>query len=203
MELSDIRDAVRRRTGLPSGDPIVADTPLTALINDAVRMVNNRSDWPWKEARGTTTTTANQATITISDYRKIRWLQIEDRELQFIPYRMTARFFNRTGKPVYWTEDSGSIFLFPTPDATYTVSYGIMDKDDATLVNDTDEPSIPNNYIDLLIAQTAVLVARRKHDREMERVHYAELMLVVASVEDDIYPAFEGSTPTRVGRRWR
>lgn len=202
MQLIEIRNSVKRRAGLGDTDPLFTDTVMTALVNDSLRRVSVRQDWPWLEATGTTPTVAGTETLAgLPAFRKVRWLRWEDRELPFTTQRDRADWYGESGAPERYTEEAGSVIMLPKPDAVYTVGYGIIKDKDTVLVADSDTPLIPDWAIELVISDTGLLVARRKRDREMERVYYAELMDFYNTVLDDIIQTTEGFVPRRTGQR--
>ncbi len=202
MQLSNIRAEVRLRMGITETDQALTSTVLNTLINAAVRQVNARYEWPWLEARASYTTTAGDAVIpeTSDGIRKMRWVRKDNDEIIYRNYRDTADYVNYEGTPVWYTEEGGVYTLLPTPDAAYAVEYGYLVDAETVLSGDTDEPLIPDSSIDLLITRTAVLVARRIRDRELERMFYAEYERMVKDLRDNMAESTEGTLPRRVGR---
>lgn len=201
MQLSQIRSEVRTRLGITATDQALSDTVINALINAAVRRINLLYDWTWLEKSGSKTVTALDDVIAnrTNNVKRMRWVREGDRELIFINYRDFPDYVNITGRPLYYTEDEGVFRVIPFPDANYDVTYGYVEAVDTPLSGDTDEPSIAEYAIDMLIADTCVLVARRMRDRELERVFYAEMSSMVKRMKDEIAETTEGFLPRRVG----
>lgn len=201
MQLVDIRTSVKLRTGVGSTDPLFTDAVLNALINDSLRRVSVQQDWPWLEQTGTAATVAGTSTLTLPAFRKVRWLRWEDREVPFMNQRERSTYYNETGAPEWYTEEAGSVILLPTPNAVYSIGYGIIRDKDTVLVADGDSPLIPDWAVELVISDTGLLVSRRKRDRDMEKVYYAEYMNFYSTVLDDIIQTTEGFLPRRAGNR--
>lgn len=197
MQLQDIRDEVRLRAGLGTNEGLFPDTVLTSLINSSIRRQTVMQDWPWLEVKGTVATVASTQTITIANRRKVNFLSIEGENLRRVAFRNLPDYYNRTGRPQYWTSYADVIYLLPTPDAVYTVDYGVIDDAETALSSDTDEPTWPDWAIDVIISDVCVLVARRKTDREMEARFFGEFRFAVENILDDIRLAEEGEVPRR------
>lgn len=201
MQLSDIRDTVRRRAGIGDTDPLFTDTVMTALVNDSLRRVSVRQDWPWLDTAGSANTVAGTETLTLPSFRKVRWLRWEDREVTYATNRDRADWYDESGAPERYTEEAGSVILLPKPDAVYAIAYGIVRAGETVLAADADVPLIPDWAIEMVISDTGLLVARRKRDREMERVYYAEFLDTYNTLLDDIIQTTEGFIPRRTGQR--
>ena len=197
MQLSDIRTSIRLRTGYGDTDPILSDTVLTSLINDSLRRVSLKENWPWLDATGTANTVANTPSLTsLPANRKVRWLRYQGVEIPYTNPRNVVDFYGQTTSiPYFYTEESGIIVLLPTPSVVIPVEYGIVKDKDTVLVNGTDQPLMPDWATELLISDTCLLVARRKRDREMEKVYYAEFGITMSEILDECIKTTEGWTP--------
>lgn len=202
MQLTDIRDEVRLRMGLSSSDANFTDTHLNTLINAALRQVSTHEDWPWLEKLATAATVASTETITLaSDVRKVTFMRHEYRELRYVNFRDRALYYNLTGYPNTFSVYAGNWYIWPTPDAAYTISYGYIAKTEPTLSLDADEPLMPDWAISLCITYACVLAARRSRDRELEKVFYAEYADLMRTIRDDTRLVTLGLTPRRIGNR--
>lgn len=196
MQLSDIITSVRTRTGYGDTDPILSDAVLTLLINDSLRRISLKENWPWLEVTGTANTVAATSALTLPANRKVRWLRYQDRNITYVNQRDTADYYGRTvAVPFFYTEESGVIHLLPAPIGVIPIEYGITKEADTVLVNPSDQPLLPDWARELLISDTSLLVARRKRDREMEKVYYAEGAITMAEILDECIKTTEGFTP--------
>lgn len=201
MQLQDIRTEVRTRMGITSTDQSLTDATLNTLINSSLRRINVLFDWPWLEASGSVTVGAGASTIAArtDGIRKMRWVRTEDRELIYLNNRDLQDYYDTTGRPMYFTEDTGTFRTVPVTDKAYDLTYGYVLAIEPTLTDDTDEPLVLEYAIDLLVADACVLVARRIRDRELERVFYAELRAMTNRLKDEMIEVYEGMLPRRIG----
>ncbi len=154
-------------------------------------------DWPWLQSTGTVNTVANTEIITLPGHRKVEWMYIDNQKLEYENIRTRSEFKGTTGRPYAWTQYGGNIYLLPTPNAVYTVEYGIQLDDDPSLSLDADTPLIPDWAVDMLIADTCMLVAKRMKDREMESVFFAERERFLRSIKDEIVSGTHPTLPDR------
>lgn len=199
MQLSEIREQVRVRMGIPNADQAITDTVLNLLINASLRRCSAKFDWPWLESTATFTSVADDPVIPepADGIRKMRWVRESTRSIVYTNYRNYPDFVGYTGRPTRYTEDGGQFVLLPTPDGAYDYEYGYVADNDSVLALDTDEPLMPDNAIDMLVSDVCILVSRRIRDREMEKVYYSEHLNTVRNLIDDIVETYEGITPRR------
>ena len=202
MQLSDIRTEIRTRMNVGTTDANISNSVLTTLINAALRHISVQYDWPWLEVEATANTVAGTETITLaSNVRKVTHMYHEYHELLYRQFRDRPLFYGLTGPPVAFSEQAGVYYVWPTPNAVYTVSYGyILDKEPA-LSADSDKPLVPDWAISLVITQACILVARRLRDRDTERGFYAEYRDLLQTMTDNIRQVTLGHRPRRVGNR--
>lgn len=202
MQLTDIRDEVRLRMNLNTADALFTDAVLTSLINMALRQISLQADWPWLEVQASANTVAGTETITLaSDVRKVTSMQYEYRELLYRQFRDRHLFYGITGLPAAFSEQADSYYIWPTADAVYTINYGYIIDTEPALVNDTDEPLVPDWAQSLVTTYTCVLAARRGRDRELEKVFYSEYADLMRSIKDDVRNVTLGLRPKRIGNR--
>jgi len=180
MQLSAIRTDVRVAAGFDASDPLASDTQLNSLINRAVRTVNAMRDWDWRKA-SETITTANGTTAYARNARAIRTIRIEDTEegdlLEMITPEAATRYNDMTGRPVFWFVEDGEINFVPTPDGVRTFKHVYL-QDEATLSDDTDEPLVPDDAIDMVILNAAISLLARTDDTSQARLLERELTRV-------------------------
>ena len=201
MQLSDIRTEIRTRMGLSASDTNFTDAVLTSIINVALREVSTFEDWPWLEVSTTVNTAASTETVSLAAaVRKVTSMRYQYRELLFRPYRDRNLFYGVTGVPAAFSEKAGTWYIWPTPDAVYSLNYDYI-RTEADLSGDTDEPLIPDWAVSLVIVYACVLCARRSRDRELEKVFYAQFADLMRTIKDDIRRVTLGHTARRIGKR--
>lgn len=200
MILSAIRTEVRTRCGLNSADANFTDAILLTLINAALRQISTVEDWPWMQVSTTAVTVAGTETITLAaNCRKVNQMQYEYRDLRYVQFRDRHLYYGLTGYPALFSEFAGSYYIWPKPDAVYTIDYTYYRLTEPTLAADGDSPLIPDWAIDLLISKVCSLVARRNRDKDLESVFYAEHRQILQDIRDDVMRVTQGKTPKRVG----
>jgi len=200
MILSAIQSEVRTRCGLNANDANFTDAILLVLINAALRQISTVEDWPWMQVSTTAVTVANTETISLaSNCRKVNQMQYEYRDLRYVQFRDRHLYYGLTGYPALFSEFAGSYYIWPTPDAVYTINYTYYRTTETALSAAGDSPLIPDWAIDLLIAKVCALVARRNRDKDLESVFYAEYRNALSDIRDDVMRVTQGKTPKRVG----
>ena len=149
-------------------------TQQTAFINAAYREIHSSKRWPFLEATDTTqSTVAGTASYTppMANWRNIDAVRIAD-SLGYDPcieYMEPQDLLERlhrdtdTNVPMYWTMYAQKLFLYPTPDKVYTVTYYYINEP-ADLSSDSDIPVIPIAYHDALIAGAVCRMTHRERD---------------------------------------
>lgn len=190
MQRQTIRARARARAGYGSSDPIISNTVVDDLIADSQRRLAVEHDWPWLEAEASISSTAGTNTLDLSsiNYRKLVYIfdptggvYLEQRAPQH-----RTNYKENQGVPRYFTEFGGIVRLVPTPATSATYSVGYIREADTVLASDTDEPLIPDWAIDLLIADVAMLIARRVRNRDLEKVMFAERSRYAERLIDEI-----------------
>jgi hypothetical protein len=202
MDLTAIMLEVRTRTGYSASDTDLTDTILTSLVNSAIRQITLEADWPWLETFASDNTAAATEIITLNtDVRKVTSMQYEYRNLLYRPFRDRNLYYGLTGVPAAFSVQAGSYYIWPTPDAVYSIDYGYVVTAETALSTGTDTPLIPDWASSLIITKTAMLCARRRRDHDLERVFYAEYQNVVRQVKANVVQVTLGLRPHRVGNR--
>jgi hypothetical protein len=201
MQLQTIRDEVRTRLGLSANDGLSQNAALTSLVNAALRQVSLMRDWPWLEKHTTVTVSPGNATVTApADFRKVSGLSYEDRDLPFRQPRQRAVFHDIQAPPVAFTRRGSTIEVLPEPDTSYTLNL-VYTANDVVLSGNTDQPLLPDWAVDLLIAQTCLLVARRYRNQEQIMQYLQERDEALRHVQDELVHHVQGYTPRRTGIR--
>lgn len=203
MQLSVIRSEVRTAAGFDATDAHASDTQLNSLINRALRVVNGMRDWDWRKASETINTVVGQETYA-RDARAIRTVRLEDVErgdlLEMITPQVSSRYNDFTGRPTFWFVEAGQIHLTPTPSEVRAIKHTYL-RNELTLVNDTDEPLVPDDAIDMVILHAAVALLARTDDTSQMRLLENEYQKAVEAQERNARRA-KGSPIIHTRRDW-
>jgi hypothetical protein len=202
MILSAIRTEVRTRTGYAVLDTDLTDAILTALVNVALRDISLEADWPWLETETTAVTVADTETIALANnVRKVTHMRYQYRNLKHVQYRDRNLYYGISGPPAVFSEAASSYYIWPTADAVYTIDDGYVITTETALSADGDAPFIPDWAVGLLISRTCMLAARRRRDKELESVFYAEYQGNLSNAKDNIMQVTLGLRPKRIGNK--
>lgn len=203
MQLTDLRDRVLERIGLSDGDSSLPDAVGTNLLNAANRQISMMHDWPWQLTVDATWTalTADQVDyVPSTDYatnvRKTLYIVIDGfHELQIKQEQDIARYqTDASSRPQAYTIEGTTIRILPKPDSAYSVRH-VYFKTDADLSSDSDEPSITDWAIDLLIVTAAQITAGRLNDIDLQRVLNQEYVRLLKSIRDEVRGAKQFPLP--------
>lgn len=163
MNLAESRDAVYLRTGYSSDDGLLTPERVTQCLRSALNFIASEHDWDWLQATETLTTTANTAYVTPgstwvrtthltgpsnADVTRVGWTD----------YRSYPA--SSTGQPTTWSDRFGRLYLWPVPDGSYALTHDFI-RTETTLLADTDEPLMPDQFQDGWIEYAAYLALRR------------------------------------------
>jgi hypothetical protein len=148
MNLAALRTEVENR----GFDPIQYGSRITQFINDGYKLVCQRVGWYGNETTDAISTVAGTASYSWpQNFSRMRSLFDTTRhvELEYVSQRLIDRSGTSNGAPVFYAIYAGSITLWPTPDAVYSLEmrYWSLPND---LVNDSDSPNFPATWHKLL-----------------------------------------------------
>jgi len=159
---SDIISQVNNRLK----DASIGNSVLLQFINDTNREICNRYQWDFMQSVTSFTTTASDDSYTLasvaSDLQKLVSLRITDpadAEIWLQP--LTASEFDRKiadatseteGTPEYYYLWDDTLYLFPIPDATYTISVRYVKV--PTTLESSDQPDIPEEFQEVVMLGT-------------------------------------------------
>ena len=166
MNLSQLRDAVRTRIGVPNADTFYTDQVLTDLVNEALQAVASDADWPWLQISTTLTTAAGDGDYdTPADWTETRSLCIDGYDA--MEYRTLGEIREYpstvTGVPAVYTISGDDILLRPVPSGVFTVQHDYV-KNEQTLVTDADVPLMPTQFRYSVVAFACHLAYLRSGD---------------------------------------
>lgn len=189
MQLSDMRTAVRERAGLDSNDAMVPDTVVTGFINGALRQVAMMQDWDWNWSSETINTVVGTDTYArAADARKTDVVSntTTGDVLRQVSKRLGLDYtdLGRTGPPRYWYVQGGQLVIVPIPDQVYALKH-VYVATEPTLVNDTDEPDLPDWAIDIVLVKAAIMVTARTDNTSQQRLLEQEERDILDSLDDE------------------
>lgn len=126
---------------------------ITQYLNNAYFNTVRRVSYYIDEAAQDLSTVPGTATFALpSDFAKIRSLHRTDlgRELESVELRDIDRSIITSGEPYAYAQDGVNLHLYPTPDQVYPLELRYW-KIPAALSADTDVPTIPSDYHNILI----------------------------------------------------
>ena len=134
-------------------DANTLDSQIGQYINDANKMIARRVDYWVDETSETVNTTVGQTLIPFpTDFGRLRSIFDTNRnvELTNVLLRQLDRS-NSTlqGAPLWYALQGGSVRIYPAADNVYSLELRYWKLPD-DLVNDTDEPTLPDEYQRLL-----------------------------------------------------
>lgn len=161
-----IRDYVRQQTLIESDD--WGDDKINAVINQGLRRLSARFDWPWLAATTTLSVVAGTQEYTLpTDLRKALALTRTDKPQvlrEVSPWEVLGKHGGDipSGTPTAFYVHGRSLFLdkVPTESATYSWLYFTAP---TTLDNDTDEPAFHEEF-HLILADYAVAKAWEREE---------------------------------------
>ena len=203
MQLTAIRDEVRNRAGMDSADAMLSDTVLNDFINAALREVNNMRDWDWSVINFDITTIVGTAAYArpVAARNTIRIVD-EDEGYLLMPITADAatRYAGVTGRPRFYYVEAGAIYFVPTPNSVRTYNHYYYNSE-TTLSNDTDEPTIPDYAIDLVVIKAALMATARMDNTSQHMLLRQAEKNLSESLQDDARRS-KGSPVINTRRDW-
>lgn len=187
VALSQLRQMVRSRIGVPTSDRFQDSTEIDAAINLAVDTVESEHRWPWQERATTATLTAGDPEMPMpSDWASSRVLFIEDAELVNVaPADLYRRPLTPQAQPDVWAIINGTIYVRPTPDDAHVVTH-MYYRAHSALENDSDTIDMPDRFAVAVVAKAAEHLSIREDDRSSAAAHLAEYMTTIARMRRDV-----------------
>lgn len=172
MRLSQLREKVRNRAGIASGDQYLTPQIIDDAINQAICQIDAEYRWPWLEATQTVALVAGQDTYVLpADFRATRTIMLNSVGrasvilFEVSPGSALAQSPANQGPPMGFAVDQNDLIVTPTPDnGVYTLTH-LYYRTTAELIADSDEPLIPDMYHPAIVAAAASLIAMREELR--------------------------------------
>jgi hypothetical protein len=189
---------IRNRVNLSSDDLRLGDTELLDFINAAMQDVESQKDWPWRQKIESISVTANDNTyVPAADWRTTLSLTLDDPSavLQKRTWKWTRRLANTeiTGVPAYYTEHAGSFYLYPIPDAAYTMQHRYLETTDV-LGSTSATVANPDWFDNVIVTKAASYVAQKLRDSELYQMLETQYKQQIRSFADDVSRSYEPVT---------
>lgn len=168
----ELREQVYVRTGFDTQDSMITAPVVNAALNDALHFIEVGHDWPWLEASETLSTTAGTNYVTPgSTWTRTKALTISDGSLltQIPMADFDARSSASSGQPGEYAIFAGKIYLYPNPDAVYSINHRFI-QTESDLTTDDASPALPTSFLPALIELAASLILTRVRDEERANV---------------------------------
>lgn len=178
--------------------------PLVAVwLNDAQRKAVIQSEFRTQQEVKAFTTTSGDGTLELPS-NFARWIDFYDTELNWPLTALELREYDAlvttSGRPTAYTVAGDQITLWPTPDAAYGLSLRYW-RLPADMVADGDEPEIPAQYHEVLIAYAMNKAYLRENDYQAAATWKAEWEAGVLKMRGEAqHDTFSG--PKQVGGSW-
>lgn len=149
MDFADLQTATRDLLGVPTGDGLVTVTRLKSWINRACQILSTEHDWPWLDQVDVNT----ELVSGISDYplpddwRETRAVTVNGSLARLISVQQGDAWFEQDDAATLWQYviSQGNIVFYPTPGGGETLIHQYV-CDEPELVNDEDEPLMPDRW---------------------------------------------------------
>lgn len=183
MDFSEIYGEVINRLGNRTD----ITTRAKQWVNQAQFSISTSYRFFELETSVTGSTTASTRSYSLpSDLRAILSLRdtSNNTKLGLADWRTFDKLNQTTGKPSRYTRFGSSFELDPTPDATYNLSLRYL-KRVASLVNDTDEPVLPDEWIEAIILRACWIGSASLQMFEQATAFKDEYVLYVSERKPD------------------
>jgi len=179
----------------------VSDTMIDTWLKEGVRVVAQaRADWPHFEAIGTITTadgTASYAFPTNTDggssnstFRSIVSVQAPNWYLGWIGHREAQEQYlassgSNEGVPLFWSTWGSKIYLWPVPDAIYTLNVRGYRKLYTWYASAASTPDLPDEFEDALQEWLLVKFYLQQNDSDMATNHRRNFEFLLEQIAHD------------------
>jgi hypothetical protein len=181
MKLAHLREKVRTRCGIATGDQYLTQQNIDDAINEALAQIDGEYHWPWLEATAVTTLVSGQDTYPLpADFRATRSVVLGSSNgsnvvlYNISPTQALAKSTSETGQPEAFAIIGSNLVLLPTPGAGYSIKH-LYYRQTVELVADADEPLIPDQWHGAVVAAAASNLAMTDDRRAMKEQSDADV----------------------------
>lgn len=189
---------VRNRVNLSSADDRVSDANLLEFVNAAIQDIASQRDWPWNQNVETINVALDDNTYTPhSLWRNTLSITLDDPQsvVQKRTWKWTRRIASTDlkGKPAYYTEHAGTLYIFPIPDKAYTLTHRYM-MQAQNLGSTSNSVDSPDWFDHVIVTRAASYVAQKMRDSEMYQMLETQYKAQLKSFGDEISRSYEPVT---------
>tara|TARA_R100001463_G_scaffold103499_4_gene157830 strand:- start:10010 stop:10639 length:630 start_codon:yes stop_codon:yes gene_type:complete len=189
---------IRNRTNLSTDDARVSDTDLLDFINAAIQDCESQKEWPWREKIETITINKDDNDYTpAADWKTTLSLTLDDPPavLQRRTWKWTRRLAwnNLKGTPIYYTDHAGVFYLYPVPDAAYTMKHRYLETVDV-LGSTSATVSSPDWFDPVIVTKASSYVAQKLRDSELYQMLETQYKQQIQGFADDVSRTYEPVT---------
>jgi len=190
--------SIRNRTNLATDDARVSDANLLDFINAAIQDCESQKEWPWREHIETISITNGDNTYTpAADWKTTLSLTLDDPPavLQRRTWKWTRRlaWSNLKGTPVYYTDHGGQFYLYPVPDAAYTMKHRFL-KTVGVLAATSSSVASPDWFDPVIVTKASSYVAQKLRDSELYQMLETQYKQQIRGFADDVSRTYEPVT---------
>lgn len=152
-------------------------TARTSMTNSCARRVYALRRWPFLKVLGATGpvlvagTESYDVSAILTDLQYIDGISLDhatgtDYDLEYLDneaFRELRRVDATRETPLWWTATGKTVYLYPTPNAVFTIKVDYLQKP-AALVSAGDVPALPEEYHDILVWGGLVEMTFRERD---------------------------------------
>ena len=190
--------SIRNRTNLATDDARVSDDNLLDFINAAIQDCESQKEWPWREHIETISITNGDNTYTpAADWKTTLSLTLDDPPavLQRRTWKWTRRlaWSDLKGTPVYYTDHGGQFYLYPVPDAAYTMKHRFL-KTVGVLAATSSSVASPDWFDPVIVTKASSYVAQKLRDSELYQMLETQYKQQIRGFADDVSRTYEPVT---------
>lgn len=170
MTLTQLRDAVRIRLGVPVSDAFYTSAVLTDLVNEGLQAYSTEVDWPWLGTSTTFSTVAGtQAYTPPANWNRTKLLTPDESDTLVLMSLAEVREYGKEEHdrafPTVYTIWGEQILLAPVPAGIYTIKHDYI-KAEPELDQDNDTPLLPSQYHYALVHFAAAAGQLRQNETQ-------------------------------------
>lgn len=190
--------SIRNRVNLATDDARVTDANLLDFINAAMQDIEAAENWPWRQKIESISVSADDNTYTpAADWRTTLSLTLDDPTsvLHKRTWKWTRRLANSDlkGIPKFYTEHAGMLYLYPMPDAAYTLHHRYLETTDV-LGSTSATVGNPDWFDHLIVTKTSSYVAQKLRDSELYQMLETQYKQQLRVFRDDVARNYEPVT---------
>ena len=190
--------SIRNRVNLATDDARITDANILDFINAAIQDCEAQKEWPWREAIETISVTNGDNTYDpAADWKTTLSLTLEDPPavLQRRTWKWTRRLAwgSLKGTPVYYTDHAGVLYLYPVPDAAYTMHHRYL-KTVSALASTSASVVSPDWFDQVIVTKASSYVAQKLRDSELYQMLETQYKQQIKGFADDVSRTYEPVT---------